>query len=310
MPGRHEPDPRFVEKLEWQVSSELRRLNRRGGPDRLSIRILKIAALMLVSIGLGAGAMEATQQIQEGWRKELLEVRLEVQLEIARQRVELQRESLEEVREEVEQGLRDSQDVIQEEQQIAQAQSMVDMMALMLEEIRESGREPLGELSSPLVGDRDFVSERIEIQMRVAQVNFNTLQNRVEVDRSRVDAGVYDDIDRQQSDLTAKEAELDLDRLRKKLETRQAYIHGEITAVVAELRVLEVDIQNRIVFLNQQLELYGSELARFREMEEAGLTTPSYARQVRMHNTSIEGRLRLAATELEIVQRELENRRQ
>ena len=139
MPDKHEPDQRFVEKLEWQLTGELRRLNRRGGPAPISIRILKIAALMLVSIGLGAGAMEASQQIQEGWRKELLEVRHAVHLEIARHRVEMQREALEETRDEVDQGLRDSQDLLQEEQQLAQAQSLVDLMELTLEEIRQSG---------------------------------------------------------------------------------------------------------------------------------------------------------------------------
>ncbi len=308
MSDKHEPDQHFLDKLEWQLRGELRRQNRSGTQDRVSIRILKIAALMLVSVGLGAGAMEASQQLQEGWRSELLEVRHAVQLEIARHRVEMQRETLEEVREEVEQGLRNREDLLQEEQQIAQAQSLVDLMELRLEEIRESGREPLGELSSPLVGDRDFVSERIQIRMRVAQVNYNTLQTRVEVDRSRVDAGVYDDIDLQGWNLAAREAELELDGLAKKLETRQAYIRGEITAVVAELSVLELDIQNRVLLLNQQQELYGSELERFRTMEEAGLATPSYSRQLRMHNASIEGQLRLAETELGIVQRELANR--
>jgi hypothetical protein len=308
MPDKHEPDPQFLNKLEWQLAGELRRLNRRGGPHPVSIRVLKIAALMLLSVGLGAGAMEASQQIQESWRTELLEVRTEIQLEIARQRVEAQREALEETREEVEQGLRHTDELMQEEQQIAQAQSLVDIMELRLEEIRESGREPLGELSSPLVGDRDFVRERIEVQMRVAQVNIRTMQRQVERARSRNEAGVTDDADLQGWNLAAREAELEMDRLAEQLETRQAYVRGEITAVEAELRVLQLEIQNRIVLLNLQLELYVSELERFRAMEEAGLVTPSRTRRVRMFNSDIEGQLRLAETELEIVQRELERR--
>jgi hypothetical protein len=310
MPNQHEPNPEFLDKLEWQLKGELRRLNRPGGIGMLSSRFLKVAALMALSVGLGAGAMEASQQMQESWRQELLEVRNQVQLEIARHRVELQREALEQTREEFEQGLRNTNDLIQQEQQLTQAQALVDLTELRLDEIRQSGREPLGELSSPLVGDRDFVSERIEIQIRVAQVNLNTMQDQVERARSRTEAGVADEIDLQGWDLAAREAELELDGLAKRIETRQAYLNGEITAVEAELRVLELDILNRIELLNQQLELLDSELARFREMEDAGLTTPSYARQVRMHNATIEGQLRLAAAELEIVQRELVKRGQ
>ena len=308
MPSEHEPDPRFQENLEWQLSGELRRLNRSGGNHRLSIRVLKVAALMLVSIGVGAGAMRASHQLQESWKKELLETRLAVQLEIAQHRVQVQSEAIEQIREDVRLGLRQPLELEQEEFQIAQAESMADLMQLILEEIRQSGQEPLGQLSSPLVGDRDFVSERIQLQMQVARRNLESMQDLAEKMRSDTQTGTADDIDLKGWDLSARGAELEVEALTKRLEVREAYINSEITAVEAELKVLEVEAQNRITLLTQQRELYASELDEFREMEEAGTTVPAYARHVRMYHADIEQRLRLAETELGIIRRELERR--
>jgi len=308
MPGKHEPDPRFTERLEWQLSGELRRLNKSGTADRLSIRILKIAALVAVSIGLGAGAMGASHQFQESWRKELLETRLAVQLEIAQHRVVAYQETAERFREEVEQGLRDTRDLEQEELQVAQAQNIADFMELTLEEIRESGREPLGEVSSPLVGDRDFVSERIQMQMQVARLNLNSMQRVMERTRTDAEVGMADQTDLDGWDLTTRDAELKLEGMTKRLEIRQSYLSSEITAVEAELKYLEVDAQNRFVLLDQQRQYHQNELDRFAELIEAGLAVPSYATHMETWVAEIEARARLAETELGIIRRELEQR--
>ena len=308
MPGKHEPDQRFIEKLEWQLSGELRRRNRSGAPERRGVRMLKIVALVAVSIGLGAGAMGASHQFQESWRKELLETRLAVQLEIAQHRVEAYQETVEQVREEVQQGLRESRDLEQEELQVAQAQSIADFMELTLEEIRESGREPLGEVSSPLVGGRDFASERILMQMRVARLNLDALLKVVERTRSDTASGMADDIDMEGWDLTTRDAELKLAGMAKRLEVRQAYLASEITAVEAELKYLEVEAQNRVVLLDQQRQYYQSEVDRFTELAEAGLRLPSYATRMGTWVAEIEARSRLAEAELGIIQRELEQR--
>ena len=308
MPDKHEPDPRFIEKLEWQLSGELRRRNRSGAPERHGVRMLKIAALVAVSIGLGAGAMGASHQFQESWRKELLETRLAVQLEIAQHRVEAYQETVEQVREEVQQGLREFRDLEQEELQVTQAQSIADFMALTLEEIRQSGREPLGEVSSPLVGGRDFASERIQMQMRVARLNLNSMQRLAEWTRSERESGDADEMDMEGWNLTTRDAELKLEGMTKRLEIRQAYLASEITAVEAELKYLEVEAQNRVVLLDQQRQFYEKDLDRFAELAEAGLRVPSYATHMGTWVAEIEARSRLAETELGIIQRELEQR--
>ena len=308
MPDKHEPDPQFLDRLEWQLKGELRRQNRSGAPDRLSTRILKIAALMVVSVGLGAGAMGASQQLQESWRAELLEARLEVQLEMAQQRLQMQRETLEHTRGEVEQGIRTARDLMYAELQIAQAQSEAAITQLEFEEIRESGREPLGELSSPLVGDRDFVSEKIQIRMHVASLHRNTIRSELERERSMMEAGLVGSRDVQGRNLSLREAELQLDGLARRLDVRQAYLNADISAVEAELQVLELEVQNRMVLLNEQRQFFQSQFERMQEMADEGTVGASDLSGMEMQIAEIEGQLRMAETEFGIVQRELARR--
>jgi outer membrane protein TolC len=308
MHEKHEPDPSFVERLEWQLSGELRRKGRTGVFPRPALRFLKTGGLMVGCVVLGAAAMGASQQLSDSWRRELLETRLEVQLELAQQRVEMQREPLRLAREQVEQGVRSDKELQYLELQIAEAQANARIVELELEELRRSGREPLGKLSSPLVDGRDFVSEKIEVRMEVARYHLDLVRRELEQARQRAAAGLVSEVEVQARNLAAQEAESQVRSLDQQLELRRAYLDGEITAVEAELKLLELEAQNRVVVLNQQRDHFQREMERVQAAIDSGAMNPVSAAQMRGHLAEVEGQLRLAQAELEIVQRELARR--
>ncbi|UCC75036.1 MAG: hypothetical protein JSV86_10965 [Gemmatimonadota bacterium] len=308
MHDKHEPDPRFLESLEWQLSRELRRNKRTGIRQRPGVRVLKTGGLMVGSLALGAAAMGASQQLSDSWRRELLEARLEVQVELAQQRVEMQLEALGLTREQVEQGVRSDRDLMYFELQIAQAEADARISELQLEEVRRSGREPLGKLSSPLVDGRDFVSEKIQVQMEVARHHLEVVRREEERARQQAEVGVISAGEVQARNLVALQAELQLESLAQQLELRRAYLEGEITAVEAELKLLEVEAQSQVALLNRQREYSQRELERFQAAIGVGSMHPAQAAQLRTRVAEVEGQLRLAEAELEIVQRELARR--
>ncbi len=308
MRDKHEPDPRFVESLEWQLGRELRRKKRTDMRPRPGVRFLKTGGLIAGSVVLGAAAMGFSQQLSDAWRRELLEARLEVQLELAQQRVELQLETLGLTREQVEQGVRSDRDLMYFELQIAEAEAAAKTTELELEELRRSGREPLGELSSPLVDGRDFVSERIQVRMEVARHHLDVVRHDEERARQRAEAGLISDNEVQARNLVALQAELQLESLAKQLELRRAYLDSEITAVEAELKLIEVQTQNQVVLLNARRDHFQRELEHMEEAVGLGSMHPAAAAQLRTGVAEVEGALRLAQAELEIVQRELERR--
>jgi len=307
MPDKHEQDPRFVDNLEWQLKRELRR-NKASTVAPPVYRVLKIAALMLGSVALGAAAMGASQQLQESWRRELLEARLEVQLQLAQQRFETQLDAIELTRGRVEQGVVSSRELMHVELQISQAEADVTIVALELEEIRSTGREPLGELSSPLVDGRDFVSEKIHARMQVARQRLDVVQRTRERTRQQAAIGVVTERELQAQDLTLLEAEQHLRALSEQLEIRRAYLDSEITAVEAELKLLELEAQSQVLLFDQRLQQAEIDLGRLQGMVEAGVAHPAESLQMTTRVAEIEAELRLAQQELDIVRRELERR--
>lgn len=308
MHNEHEPDPKFLERLEWQLASELRRSRKAGGAPRRGTRVLKTAGLVLGSIALGAAGMGASQQLSEGWRKELLETRLAVQLQLAQTRLQTQLEIVGRTRQQVEQGLREELELAAAELHIAQAEADVKTTELDLEEVRSSGREPQDDLSARLVDGRDFVSERLRVHMDLASQHLDFVRRQADRARQRVEAGVLEEQELRARSLAELEAKLQVDALAQQLELRRAYLESEISAVEAELRTLEVEAQNRVVLLQRQLDFYQLELDRF--TRAVGLDTGDAvaATQLRARVTEVEGQLRLAQAELEIVRRELQRR--
>lgn len=306
MHERHEPDPRFVENLEWQLGRELRRAKQTS--PRRGVRFLKTGGLIVGSVVLGAAAMGFTQQLSDAWRRELAEARLEVHVDLARQRVQAQLEALGLTREQVEQGVRSDRDLMYFELQIAEAEANARVMELELEEVRRSGREPTGELSSPLVDGRDFVSERIQVRMDVARHHLDVVRRDEELAREQAEVGVISEDEVQARNLVAMQAELQLQSLARQLEIRRAYLDSKITAVEAELKLLEVETQNQVVLLEHQSEYFEREAQRYQAAIDAGAIGPAAAAQLRTRVAEVQGQLRLAKAELEIVQRELERR--
>jgi outer membrane protein TolC len=310
MHDKHEPDPQFVENLEWQLGSELRRRDRAGTTQHRSLRVMKIAALMLGSVVLGAAAMGASQQLGETWRRELLEARLEVQLQLAQQRVQTQLLALGLTREQVELGLQTDNDLIYFELKIAQAETDANIVQLELEELQQSGREPLGELSSPLVNGRDFVSERIEARMDLARHHLMVVRSEQQRMRERADLGVMSESDVAGQRIVTIEAEQQIMTLQEQLDVRRSYLDSEITAVEAELRLLELEAQSRVVVLDQQRQYFQQMLNGFQDAIDAGSMHPAAEVQMRTQVDEMEAQLQLAQAELDIVQRELERRRE
>jgi len=252
--------------------------------------------------------MGAAQQIQDSWRRELLEARLEVQLQLAQQRLNTQLEGLEHTREQVELGVRNELDLVHFELQVAQSETDLHLRALDLDEVQQSGREPLDELSAPLVDGRDFVSERLRLHMDLASRRLDVVLREANRTRDQVDLGIVSEQEVEARDLATREAELRVDGLGHQLDLRSEFLDSELTAVEAELKTLELEARNRVMLLDQQLRFFEGELDRYQGAIDAGTVHPITAANLRTQRVEIEAQLNLAQQELMIVRRELERR--
>jgi hypothetical protein len=308
MQKKHEPDSSFTEKLEWQLGTELRRQNRDHAARTSPRRLLGLGALVMISVVFGAGAMAASQQMEESWRRELLEASLDVRLDLAMRRLDMQLEELGRVRERVEQGLIDEREITYFELQIAEAETEAKTLDLEREELRLSGRQPVGKVSSPLVDGRDFVSERIHARMALQQRHLDLMQSELDREIDRFQLGLIQEQDVLGREMAVQEAEAALIVLQQELQIRREFVDAEISAVEAELRVLQAESERKERLLNQQMELVLLQMERVQAEIDAGLVSPTAGAQAELHVAELEAELMLAQIELQVLRRELDAR--
>jgi len=310
MLDRHEPDKQFSDNLEWQIGSEARRHNRSVTSTHPLWRLARVATVVVLSMTLGAAAMGASYQIEESWRKQLLIASLEVRTNLAAQRVALVAEEYQRIETQFEVGTISEEALSMARLQLADAESQARMLELELEEIRISGREPLGEVSSPLVGGRDFVSERIRAhldgaarQLEVAALELQRMQERYEM-------GVVDRVGLTSVEAAVRQYEGQVETQQDRLRIREAFLAGEFTAMEAELRALETEAEERSDSMRQQMQLAELEREYFEQEVAVGNVDALTLRQVEFRFAELNAEVRLVELELEILRRELAARRQ
>lgn len=306
MLDRHEPDKQFVENLEWQIGSEVRRRNRTTARRSPLGRLARAAALVVVSMAFGAVAMGASYQIEESWRKELLVAGLEVHLELARQRIQLAVEEL--ARVEVRVGIGTAPPLAREQPRLFVAESEVQVrrMELELEEINLSGRESRDDVSAPLVSGRDFVSERLGLEMQIERQRLEMVVAELQAQARRVEVGTMTPFELNGLQLAVGVAEDRLVSVETRLQIRQSFLAGEMATGEAELQALIGDAQSRESTARRRLDVAQRELGRIQRMSAVGVAGGATVQQVELAVSEAEAELRLAEIELGLLRQALQ----
>ncbi len=168
MPKDYEPDSQFVDRLEWQLASEFRRREHlKPAPGRIavprSVAALSVAAGILL---LGVAATKAADLIKDSWRKKIEVARLETEVKIKTAFLELKKEWSAQTENKCALGLISNEETLTAKSASQEAAAELERAILDLEEVKASGEAPRNELYAPLVGGRDFVSERLEIEKK------------------------------------------------------------------------------------------------------------------------------------------------
>src|SRR5688500_7131150 len=148
-----EPDPAFLDHLEWQLRTELRR-EARFAPREVAPawRRLKTAALIAASLALGGATVVAAERVQQSREAEILAAQAQVRIDLQRSRSELAAKRLADASMRVGAGIATQAELERAEQVQTSELARLRRLALDLAEVELSGREPRDELDAPLVG--------------------------------------------------------------------------------------------------------------------------------------------------------------
>jgi len=268
----HEPESSFVENLEWQLRTALRREERFARPASGGVpRWVRTAALMLLCIVVGAGGVVGAERLQQSREKELLLARNSVQVETARQLLDLEQRRLERAEQLFETGRLGTRSM--GEARVSADEALFELKRLELdgEEIEASGQAPDRGLTAPLVDGRDFVSEGLRLERQRVGVCQQQATAELELAEQLVAAGRANaaEVSKARQDHAALEESLRA--LDERLALRADFLLGRRDARTTTLLELRAEARHSLSLAERTIESVRAEHQRLASLAEAGV---------------------------------------
>jgi hypothetical protein len=304
MPKDFEPDVQFVDRLEWQLTSEFRRIDRlKPAAGKVAVPRYVVALSMAAGVLLmGVAATKASDLIKDSWRKKIEVARLETEVKIKKAFLELKKERAAQAGNKFSLGLVSEDEALVAKLGAERAAADLEKSAVDLQEVKASGRAPCDELYAPLVGERDFVGERLGIERKVLQADLDLRRTRTERSlRQRVELGLVPKS--ALSWLTAALAgqEAAVGDIENRLALRQRFLAGEISAGEMEIQTRLSAAQKELREAQSSIDTIRPRLEDLRTKAAAGLVTIDEIQGTELGLSAAQARADLALQEIEIL---------
>jgi outer membrane protein TolC len=188
---------------------------------------------------------------------------LNLRLDVVRAEVDLARKR-------VETGVAGRETLIAAQDQLRALEAMQQRYRLDMEEIQVTSAAPRNDLQAPLVAKRDFVRERLMLDIATAERALAAAEQQADRAKQRYEVGIATATERQQADTDLAGARARLQVLAATLDLRARVLKGEIKGddIASAKRQLELESQLRLLQL--QLELTQARLTEARRRAAVG----------------------------------------
>ncbi|MFC1627621.1 hypothetical protein ACFL3H_00735 [Gemmatimonadota bacterium] len=298
MTKTHEPTSEFIARLEWQVRSTLSRRDRFSMPTRRPVQqVMKMAALLLLSIFLGAAGVATADQVQESRARELLLQRIDFEMQLAGAQLQLLRTRVSEIRDQVEGGLAHEAVLRTATFEMRGAELHYTRLQLDREEISLSGREPQQNVSAPRIGGRDFVSERLELEIARTSDECELVEAGLTRTRELIEQGMLNRSESLEQEAALSSLKLHLRYLTSLHDLRAQFLEGKISRDKVEQEALLAEAESRLD--HTSLAAAQVELRRVEELYQKGAVTESELMQARIKVITAEFKLQQVLVRIE-----------
>lgn len=188
------PTDEFRENLEWEVLRRYRR-NAREHAHRTARmpRFAKAAVIVIVSASIGATAEFASAQIRQGSARDSLLAAARAEAMLAKTRFDIAKAEADDVSVKVRVGSVDQGSLAAAIAELRDMEARRNAMGLNIEEISASGQAPRDDLGAPLVAGRDYVKQRIALQLSATQARLSAAEATQANAERRFRAGAEDE---------------------------------------------------------------------------------------------------------------------
>ena len=149
-------------------------------------------------------------------------------------------------------------------------ESNLARIRLNQEEIQATAAPPRDELTAPLAGSRDFVSERMQIDLVAAQQRLSSLEAALAGAQRRFDVGTAPALSVLEAQTEVARAKGQLQLLAGRLDLRREFLKQRLPPADVELRAQRMDLTQQMQVAREQQNLAQQRLEELRRRLDIG----------------------------------------
>lgn len=296
----HEMAPEFRAQLEWQIASALRRESRFATPVAVSLRRLRAAVAVLAVLAVGSMAVVASAQVQNAKQRDTLVEMARAEEMLVALRLDLARAAYQEAQRGFEVGTTGRESLQEAERQVRTMELRLARIRLDIEEIQSTSAAPRNDLQAPLVGKRDFVRDRLALELEAAQRALVTAEQGLRDAQVRVEVGTGSRGALAEAEARLHEARGEMLRLKSMLDLRLQSLNGTIKIEDMAIATRRLELTLRRDWLVRELQAARTRVQEVRGRVDTGLST-----QLELKRAEVEALER--EIELQKIRREIES---
>lgn len=267
----HVPTEEFRSHLEWEVVRALRSDGHRVQPSaRRGLRRLRTAAVIVLSVAAGATASMVSAQVQDGRERAVLLANEQSELHLARARLELSRAALADTQRKAELGIVGRDALTYAESELYAMEARLNRSLLNVEEIRATARAPRNDLSAPVVNGRDFMQERLDLELRATQQRLNAAEHALADARRKHAVGAMMRLPVLEAEAHVAGVRAELKLLDGRRELRELFLRNAITPADAANRERRLELLGQLAVAERAHEIAAERLTLLQQMRVTG----------------------------------------
>lgn len=270
---RHTPTTEFRERLEVEVSRALRH-EQRASELRWSRwpnmrTVARLAAAILIGVVVGA----APAQVADARQRDSLLVSANAELRLLSLRLEMAREDVERQQKLFQTGVISERELREAERELRTLEIALTRVQRNIEETRATSRPPRDDIAAPVVGDRDYVRERLILELRAREQDLSEAERRTREIEQRVRTGVETQVAQAAAETERVRLRTELELLAGKLRLREQVVAGRAAPDSAESQLRLLELEQRLQLHSVRLRTAAERLERVKSLFEAGVVT-------------------------------------
>jgi hypothetical protein len=300
-----EPDERFVENLEWQLASEFRRAKRlRPAAGRIAVpRSLAVAVLAAAFLTTGVTVIKASEMIKDSWRKKIEIARAETDVRLAESRLAVVQAEAAQTGRQVKIGLAGIDEERVASLRAAAAELGVKKFRVDLDEVKATGESAWDELYAPKVDGRDFVLERLNLDLAKSELQMESLSVRAERLKNRWAVGLVSETEMAESRMATAVAAAKAEEIRGRIELRKIFLDGKAGAAEVEIRGRLAEASRSLKAAQSKVEALQVKMERLTTQEALGLVSATEVARLKSELESAQAEMKLAAIEKDALEK-------